>query len=127
MVFESNLNKRTTAIFVQKKIVSLKSKDFLSFFRNTKKINTPLYALYIKSNTLNQARLGIIIKKKHIKTAVNRNKIKRIVREQFRLRLTQLIGYDLVVFVNKFKDKEVIDFFRSDLEKQWPRLETYIK
>lgn len=43
------------------------------------------------------ARLGLVIGKKQLKRAVDRNKVKRIVREQFRLCRQQLPVQDLIV------------------------------
>jgi len=43
------------------------------------------------------ARLGLVIGKKLLKRAVDRNRVKRIVREQFRLRRASLPVCDLIV------------------------------
>jgi ribonuclease P protein component len=43
------------------------------------------------------ARLGLVVGKKLLKRSVDRNRLKRIVREQFRLRRASLPGCDLVV------------------------------
>ncbi|MFV5212243.1 ribonuclease P protein component [Azonexus caeni] len=43
------------------------------------------------------ARLGLVIGKKLLKRAVDRNRVKRIVREQFRLRRSALPVCDLIV------------------------------
>ena len=43
------------------------------------------------------ARLGLVVGKKLLKRAVDRNRLKRVVRENFRLRRLQLPSYDLVV------------------------------
>lgn len=50
-------------------------------------------------NTDNAARLGIIVPKKGNRTAVRRNRIKRIVRDQFRLAQTELLPLDIIVHV----------------------------
>ena len=42
-------------------------------------------------------RLGLVIGKKQLKRAVDRNRVKRIVREQFRRQRVMLPAYDLVV------------------------------
>lgn len=43
------------------------------------------------------ARLGLAIAKKQIRSAVARNRLKRLAREAFRTRRAQLAGLDLVV------------------------------
>ncbi|MBI5448410.1 MAG: ribonuclease P protein component [Gammaproteobacteria bacterium] len=116
---------QTQQIRPQKKIVSLRSKDFQSFFKNAKKIPTPLASFYIKVNQLNLARLGIVVKKSFVKSAVKRNRIKRVVRAYYRSKIANFVGYDLVVIINKPKNKEAIHSFRSDLVKQWSKLDAF--
>ncbi len=43
------------------------------------------------------ARLGLVVGKKQLKRSVDRNKVKRVVREQFRQRRADLPAYDLIV------------------------------
>lgn len=43
------------------------------------------------------ARLGLVVAKKHLKRAVDRNRFKRLVRESFRAHQQQLEGLDVVV------------------------------
>lgn len=45
----------------------------------------------------NCGRLGLAVAKKRAKRAVDRNRIKRVAREQFRLHRQQLAGLDLVI------------------------------
>jgi ribonuclease P protein component len=51
---------------------------------------------YKTSNPLDVARIGLAIPKKHAKRAVDRNRIKRIIRESFR-KNTSFSSQDLVV------------------------------
>ncbi|OGT46089.1 MAG: ribonuclease P protein component [Gammaproteobacteria bacterium RIFCSPHIGHO2_12_FULL_38_11] len=55
-------------------------------------------------------RLGMVISKKNCQRAVDRNHIKRLVREQFRAQQHFLLGMDVVVLlkspVGKLSDKE---------------------
>lgn len=46
---------------------------------------------------MNDARLGVVVGKKLLKRAVDRNRLKRIVREQFRLLRKDLPAVDLIV------------------------------
>lgn len=57
----------------------------------------PTLLVLAKPNTLGHARLGLVIGKKHIKRAVGRNRIKRLIRESFRNRLKLLPGIDVIV------------------------------
>ncbi|WP_411157664.1 ribonuclease P protein component, partial [Nocardia puris] len=47
------------------------------------------------------ARLGVIVARKNIARATQRNRIKRHIREAFRIRKTSLAVADLVVLVRK--------------------------
>lgn len=47
-------------------------------------------------NRLEIARIGLIVPKKVIPTAVARNRIKRLLREWFRARQDELLGVDIV-------------------------------
>lgn len=50
-------------------------------------------------------RIGFIISKKNIKLAVQRNRIKRIFRDNFRHLPDQMLNYDLIVMAKKGADK----------------------
>lgn len=50
-----------------------------------------------RKNGLQYSRLGLVISKKSVKTAVNRNRVKRLVRESFRQHQERLCGLDVVV------------------------------
>ncbi len=64
-------------------------------------INKSIGPLRIRAiqNRMPLARLGVSVPKKGNRNAVRRNRIKRIVREQFRHCQVDLVGLDLVVQV----------------------------
>jgi ribonuclease P protein component len=55
-------------------------------------------------NGLNYARLGLIVPKKIIPTAVGRNRVKRLIRESFRLNQVSLTGLDVVARIKSKVD-----------------------
>jgi len=57
-----------------------------------------------KCNNVELARLGLAVPKKHIHRAVERNRLKRIIRESFRLKQEKLKGNDIVVVVRNKLD-----------------------
>jgi ribonuclease P protein component len=67
---------------------------------------TPGLDLLAAPNGLDYARLGLIVPKKIISTAVGRNRVKRLIRESFRLNQAELVGLDVVARI-KSKSQEV--------------------
>ena len=65
-------------------------------FKSKKRLNGSLGAMRYVANDLDYSRLGIIISKKNMRRAVDRNRLRRILREQFRHHQHQLMGFDLV-------------------------------
>jgi ribonuclease P protein component len=60
-------------------------------------------------NGLDHARLGMIVPKRIVATAVERNRIKRILREGFRLRQAGLVGLDVVARVRDRVEVDTLD------------------
>ncbi len=55
------------------------------------------FRLYAAANNEAGARLGLIVGKRQLKRAVDRNRVKRVLRETFRMRRAILPAYDIVV------------------------------
>ena len=70
--------------------------DFRHVFQRARKRSAGGLTLYARPNDLGHPRLGIAISRKCSPRAVVRNRIKRIVREAFRVRKQELGGVDLV-------------------------------
>jgi len=69
-------------------------------------------------NGLNYARLGMIVPKKIIATAVARNRVKRLIRESFRLNQGELTGLDVVARIRSRADEaRLIDALRLGLKQ----------
>lgn len=67
----------------------------------------------------NGARLGIAVGKKHVRRANRRNRLKRTVRESFRLNRERLAGLDLVVVAQAPADRQPGPALRASLERHW--------
>ena len=80
----------------------LKRREFLAVSRNYKqRIKTDNFLFLLKPNQLPQTRLGIIASKK-VGSAVRRNRVKRIIREFFRINKHLLPPrQDLLVIVHR--------------------------
>jgi len=76
-----------------------KTDEFSSVFGFRRAIRGKLLMLHYQPRPegQNDARLGLVIGKKMLKRAVDRNRVKRIIREQFRRQRPKLPACDLIV------------------------------
>ena len=68
------------------------------------------------------ARLGLAVPKRHIRRAVARNRIKRIVRESFRHHQALLCGLDIVVLARSGASGRTNRELHARLEQTWRKL-----
>ncbi len=86
------------------------------------KVSTRHFLLLLKENDLGYARIGVAVRKKDIKLAVQRNKIRRKIKGSFNVNTSKLTASDHVVLVKKniTSDSAVI---KKELEELWQKLE----
>jgi ribonuclease P protein component len=85
-------------------------------------VSDDAFLVLAKPQRLNQPRLGLAIAKKYAKLAVQRNTIKRIVRESFRQQASHLPSLDIVVLArHKTKDYDKKQL-RECIETLWKQL-----
>ncbi|MCZ0927651.1 ribonuclease P protein component [Halomonas janggokensis] len=75
-----------------------------------------------RRNTLGHPRLGLVVSKKNVKLAVDRNRFKRLVRESVRLRQDQLPAVDIVVLARRGVQDMDNDVLYRQLHGMWKRL-----
>lgn len=80
--------------------------------------------LLAKSNDRSQHRLGLVIAKKNVRLAVQRNRIKRISREFFRQLPADTVNFDVVLLARRGLDRLDNDTLSSILRQQWQKLLT---
>lgn len=78
-----------------------KTDDFSSVFSLRKRIGAEFIVLHYQPTTHSSPRLGVIVGKKQSKSAVQRNYMKRVLREIFRQHQQQLPSADILVRVQK--------------------------
>jgi ribonuclease P protein component len=86
------------------------------------KVAHPNLLLLARTNQFSHARLGLVVAKKHIRHAVNRNRIKRVVRDTFRHAQGELNALDVVFLVRKGMDTLSSSEQTALLEQSWQRL-----
>jgi ribonuclease P protein component len=93
--------------------------EYQRVFKQGRKQRGPLFTFVCCANGGQQARLGVAIAKKHVRLAVGRNKIRRIIRETFRHHQTVLKGVDIVVITQKALHELSNTNLHKDLNQQW--------
>ncbi len=83
----------------------------------------PYFLLLAIRNEQETARAGLVVAKKNVRKAVDRNRIKRLVRESFRHRLGTLPELDIVVLVRKDAGTAENKQLLAVLDKLWSRLQ----
>lgn len=83
---------------------------------------SPQLTLLARINTSDNPRLGITLPKKRVKHAHDRNRLKRIIRESFRLQRHTFPNIDIVVVGKSGLDKLSNQELFSLLSKLWKKL-----
>lgn len=101
----------------------LNSSDFQSVFDDAPlRTSHQHFLLLARRNQLGLPRLGLVIAKKHIRFAVDRNRMKRLIRETFRAKQQQLAGIDVIVLARKGMNEVANPALIEQLNGQWQRL-----
>ncbi|MDB6096729.1 MAG: Ribonuclease protein component [Francisellaceae bacterium] len=99
----------------------LKPDDYQAVFAQPKCVRSPYFTLLAIKNNSHKARLGIIVAKRKVRLAVNRNALKRVVRESFRLHKTLLNGLDIVIILSALRPDNNLILF-DNLRQKWQQL-----
>jgi len=75
--------------------------QFTRVFDQATKSSSEFFIILSRENTENQPRLGIVVAKRRAKRSVDRNIIKRIIRESFRLNKVMLPANDFIVILKR--------------------------
>lgn len=76
------------------------------------------FSVSARKNNLPYSRIGMCISRKSIRSSVNRNTVKRKIREDFRTFASkEIAGFDIVIRVLKFPKGDFVE-----LDKLWSKL-----
>ncbi|CAB1277642.1 ribonuclease P protein component [Candidatus Nitrosacidococcus tergens] len=96
--------------------------EFKQVFTTEKKVQSKIFTIFYRLNELSYPRLGMVIPRRHLSRAFDRNQIKRLVREGFRHRQKWLDGYDLIILSKKCISRSTYSELASTLDYQWEYL-----
>lgn len=99
----------------------LKADEYQRVFKQGRKYRGAWFLFICCPNELSHARLGLAIAKRHIASAVVRNRIRRLIRESFRHYQTKLGAIDIIVMMQK-ELLTVNNEVCKDLHHQWQAL-----
>jgi len=71
---------------------------------------------------LGLARLGLIVPKRVCRSAVQRNRIKRMVRESFRQEMAEALAMDCIVRLRRLPQPSETKAARDELTRHWSRV-----
>ncbi|TVZ41679.1 ribonuclease P protein component [Alteromonadaceae bacterium 2753L.S.0a.02] len=101
----------------------LSSGEFTVVFNDAPyKASHPNYLILATNNTLEHPRLGLVIAKKNVRSAVDRNRLKRLIRETFRLKQHHLPAIDAIVLARRGSDQLSNQETVKILDKLWERV-----
>lgn len=104
----------TTKHSFSKQAKLIKTDEFSSVFNFRKRLSAKYLVVHYQPNSLQHARLGLVVGKKTAKLSVSRNYMRRVLREFFRLQQDEIHRIDLVVRVQKKFDRS--DFIQIKQE-----------
>lgn len=87
----------TSSLASQYKLIS--KDDFQFVFAKARKVQGKHLLALHRPNQRPYARLGMVIAKHRLKRAVDRNLLRRIIRESFRVKKESLKGLDIIVLL----------------------------
>ncbi len=113
-----------TAAFPRHRRLTCKS-DFRRVFATGQRFAGDYLVVAIDHHNEQTSRLGLAIGKRHCRQAVERNRIKRVIREWFRHHYMLLCGLDMVYLARSTVSSAPNHSLREDLEKLGHRIKRY--
>lgn len=96
--------------------------DFAVLRQASGRLGGRCFSVRYRKNDVGQARLGLAISKRVSKRAVDRNRIKRLVRESFRRARPQLPSVDLMVMARAEACTQPGTALLAELDALWRKL-----
>ena len=98
--------------------------DFAALRHSAGRLSSGSFRIRFGSNEAGVARLGLAISKRVSKRAVDRNRIKRVIRESFRHARLDLPAVDILVMARESARDADLATLRDELTRLWKKLST---
>lgn len=96
--------------------------EFDLLYREGRRLSDGNFLLVVRPNALPHARLGLSIAAKTVGNAVNRNRVKRVLRESFRTNMHRLPAVDIVVNARPAARAAANPALARSIEQLWDKL-----
>ncbi len=97
----------------------LLASDYQFVFKKAERFGNRSFTILARKNNLDHARLGLAISKKCAKKAVDRNRVKRLLRESFRLNQYNLPNIDIITMCKPNALALSNEEMHDQIETQW--------
>lgn len=95
---------------------------FDKVFREGRRSADRLFTVLYCPNQLSHPRIGFALSRRRIRGAVPRNRVRRIVREHFRLARSQLAPADIVLLARDGTGAATAAEIRASIDRHWARI-----
>jgi ribonuclease P protein component len=112
----------TAALSLPRTARLLRPGDFTALRGNSKRTSSRCLLAEYRATTQSSARLGMAVSRRVSKLAVVRNRIRRVIRESFRLHRAALPCLDILVIARTLAAEQTNAVLREELESIWMRL-----
>jgi ribonuclease P protein component len=96
--------------------------EFDQLYARGKRLGNSHFGMTVHANVLGQARLGLAVASKPFGGSVPRNRIRRLIRESFRLRQHELPNVDMVVSARPGARQASAAELRASLDGLWDKV-----
>ena len=103
----------------------LTAAQYSRVFARAKAFRDPLFILLTRTNDEDLARLGLVIAKKKVKLSVQRNRIKRVMRESFRQEREKLPSLDIILIAGRGMDRADNGALNKAFKRQWRKMSSF--
>jgi ribonuclease P protein component len=96
--------------------------DFRQLYASGRRLGNELFTAVVRPNQLATPRLGMSVAARSVRRAVDRNRVRRVIRESFRARASALPPLDIVIGVRHAAQDATNARLRESLDRLWQKL-----